>query len=198
MVELLRAYSAFATYGHLVDPHYIDSVEDRDGTVIESWEAPAEWPVVMDPAVAGITHWLLRQVATGGTAAASNSLGLHVAGKTGTTNDFFDAWFVGYNPDLIAGAWIGYDQPRSLGLSFTGGRTALPIWMDFMKAAAPRDQDHDFPAPQGVAWVPIDEATGRVAGGGLAIPMLPGTAPEGDAAVEIGQKTSQDLLTTDF
>jgi penicillin-binding protein 1A len=198
MVELMRAYSAFATYGRLVEPHWIDSVVDLDGTVIESWQAPAEWPEVLDPAVAGIAHWLLRQVATGGTAAATNALGLRVAGKTGTTNDFFDAWFVGYNTDTIAAAWVGYDQPRSLGLSFTGGRTALPIWMDFMKVAAPRSEDHDFPAPPGVIYVPIDEATGRVAGGGVSMPMLPGTAPEGSSEVLVGQKTSQDLLTTDF
>ncbi|MFH1463216.1 MAG: penicillin-binding transpeptidase domain-containing protein [Pseudomonadota bacterium] len=198
MVELMRAYTAFATYGQLVEPHFIDSVVDLDATVIETWEAPEAWPEVLDPAVAGIAHWLVRQVATGGTAAASNALGLHLAGKTGTTNDFFDAWFVGYNTDLIAAAWVGYDQPRSLGQSFTGGRTALPIWMDYMKVAAPRSEDHDFPVPTGVIWVPIDETTGRVAGGGLSMPMLPGTVPEGSSEVLVGQKTSQDLLTTDF
>ncbi len=198
MVELVRAYTAFATMGTLVEPHFIDRVVDRDGTVIESFTPPAEWPRVLEPEVAGIAHWLVRQVATGGTAAASNALGLHVAGKTGTTNDFHDAWFVGYNPDYIGAAWVGYDQPRSIGQSFTGGRTALPIWMDWMRAAVPKDQDRPFPTIPNVSWVPIDESTGRVASGGMAMPMLPGTAPEGSTSVEVGQKTSEDLLTTDF
>ena len=198
MVELARAYTAFATYGTLVEPHFIDSVVERDGTVIESHQVPAAWPRVLEPEVAGIAHWLVRQVATGGTAARSNQLGLHVAGKTGTTNDFHDAWFVGYNPDYIAAAWVGYDQPRSIGQSFTGGRTALPIWMDWMREAVPKDQDRPFPTIPSVGWVPIDESTGRVASGGMAMPMLPGTAPEGSTSVEVGQKTAEDLLTTDF
>jgi len=197
MVELARAYTAFATQGRLVEPHFINRVVERDGTVIEAYEAPAQWPEVLDPAVAGIAHWLLRQVATGGTGARSNQLGLHVAGKTGTTNDFFDAWFVGYNTELIAAAWVGYDTPRSIGQSFTGGRTALPIWMDFMREAAPREDDKSFPEIQGAAWVPIDESTGRMARGGVGMPMLPGTAPS-DSVGEIGQKTAEDLLTTDF
>ncbi len=198
MLELGRAYSAFATYGHRVEPHWIDQVIDRDGTVIEQYEAPADgWPLVMNPAVAGITHWLLHEVATGGTGAKSNRLGIHVAGKTGTTNDFKDAWFVGYNTELLAAAWVGYDKPRSMGVSFTGGDTALPVWMDYMRVAAPKDQDKDFPSLRGVEMVPIDENTGRVANGGRPIPMLPGTAPT-NVVGEIGQKTAEDLLTTDF
>ncbi len=198
MVELARAYTAFATMGRLVEPHFIDRVVERDGTVIESWEAPSEWPRVLEPEVAGVAHWLVRQVATGGTAARSNQLGLHVAGKTGTTNDFHDAWFVGYNPDFIAAAWVGYDQPRSIGQSFTGGRTALPIWMDWMRVAVPEEDDRAFPVVSNIQWLPIDEATGRVAAGGISMPMLAGTAPEGSTSVEVGQKTAEDLLTTDF
>jgi membrane peptidoglycan carboxypeptidase len=81
MVELARAYSAFATYGHLVEPHWIDRVVDRDGTVIEQWTKPESWPEVMSPSVAGIANWMLHEVATGGTAAKSNQLGLHVAAR---------------------------------------------------------------------------------------------------------------------
>ncbi len=198
MVELARAYSAFATYGHLVEPHFIDKVVDRDGTVIEEWTPPAEgWPQVMDPAVAGIAHWLLREVATGGTAARSNRLGIQVAGKTGTTNDFFDAWFVGYNPDIISAVWVGYDTPRSIGRSFTGGKTALPIWMEYMAVAAPKKKDRPFPPLPGVEFVSIDESNGRVAVGGRSVPMLPGTAPR-NAVGEIGQKSTEDLLISDF
>ena len=197
MLELARAYSAFATRGHLVQPHWIERVVDRDGTVIEQHENPKSWPQVMNPAVAGIAHWLLHEVATGGTGAHTNELGIHVAGKTGTTNDFKDAWFVGYNTELVTAAWVGYDQPRSMGVSFTGGGTALPIWMDYMRVAAPKDQDNDFPPLTGVEMVPIDEATGRVARGGRMMPMLPGTAPTNEVG-EVGQKTAEDLLTSDF
>ncbi len=198
MVELVRAYSAFATYGRLVEPHWINRVEDRDGTVIEEWTAPADgWPEAIPPGVAGVGHFLLREVATGGTAAASNKLGIQVAGKTGTTNDEHDTWFVGYDPEIVAAAWVGYDQPRKIGQSFTGGHTALPIWMDYMKVASPKSKKLSFRPIPGVEMVPIDEKTGRVASGGRAIPMLPGTAPQNTGA-EIGQKTAEDLLTTDF
>ena len=200
MVELLRAYSAFATYGHLVEPHFIDSVVDRDGTVIEQWTPPADgWPQVLDPSVAGIATWLLHEVATGGTGAKSNALGLHLAGKTGTTNDFFDAWFVGFNPDVIAATWVGYDTPRSIGQSFTGGQTALPIWMSYMREAVPKSEDRNFPPIPGVVYANIDESTGRiVSSGGRSIPMLPGTIPNMSEASEAGQKTAEDLLTTGF
>ncbi|MBN1336083.1 MAG: transglycosylase domain-containing protein [Deltaproteobacteria bacterium] len=197
MVELTRAYTAFATGGHLVEPHWIDRVVDRDGTVIEAWQAPESWPEALEPGVASIVHWLLREVATGGTGAATNRLGFEVAGKTGTTNDFFDAWFVGYNPAVIGCSWVGYDQPKSMGLSFTGGHTALPIWMDVMKAAVPKETAPRFGPLTGVVTVPIDEATGRVATGGRAYPLLPGTAPS-ELGGEVGQKTAEDLLQTDF
>ena len=199
MVELARAYSAFATYGHLVEPHFIEKVVDRDGTVIEQWEGPPDggWPRVLEPGVASIAHWLLHQVATGGTGARTNRLGIQVAGKTGTTNDFFDAWFVGYNPEIITAAWVGFDQPHSMGVSFTGGKTALPIWMDFMREAVPRKGAPRFAALPGVSMVPIDERTGRVATGGRGIPMLPGTAPT-NVVGAVGQKTGEDLLIDDF
>ncbi len=199
MVELSRAYSAFQTYGHLVEPHFINRVVDLDGTVIEEWQPPVGgWPEVLEPAVAGITHWLVRQVATGGTAGATNSLGIQVAGKTGTTNDFHDAWFVGYNHELITSTWVGYDRPRSLGVSSTGGKTALPIWMDFMRVAAPKDKDQPFPKlPAGVHSVPIDETTGRQTIGGRQMPMLPGTEPT-NVIGEIGQIGADDIMTEDF
>ncbi len=197
MVELTRAYTAFATGGQLVEPHWIDQVVDRDGTVIEAWTAPTAWPEALEPGVASVVHWMLREVATGGTAAATNRLGFEVAGKTGTTNDFFDAWFVGYNPEIIGCSWVGFDQPKSMGLSFTGGHTALPIWMDVLKAAVPKAGAPRFGPLTGVVTVPIDEATGRVATGGRPYPMLPGTAPS-ELGGEVGQKTAEDLLNTDF
>ena len=197
MVELSRAYSAFATYGDLIEPYFIERVVDRDGTVIEAHEPVDEWPQAMDRGVASVAHWLLRGVATGGTAAKTNQLGIEVAGKTGTTNSFRDAWFVGYNPEMVTSVWVGFDQPKNMGQTFTGGDTALPIWMDYMRAAAPRGEAPAFPNLKGVVWAPIDETTGLVAEGGRRMPFLPGTLPvAGEGAV--GQVTATDLLTSDF
>ncbi len=197
MPELARAYSPFATLGRKVEPHYINKVVDRDGKVLEQWQKPAEWGRVIDPSVAGITNWLLQEVASNGTAAKAQKLGLHVAGKTGTTNDFHDAWFVGFTPTVMTAVWVGYDQPKSLGSSATGGYTALPIWMDYMEDAVPKADDRPFAPPPGVSWVSIDENTGRPMAGGRGMPFLPGTAPAG-AEAEAGQKTSEDLLTTEW
>ena len=123
---------------------------------------------------------MLREVATGGTAAKSNQLGLHVAGKTGTTNDFFDAWFVGYNPDVLAAVWVGYDKPRSMGYSFTGGETALPIWMDFMKVYIDQQPDKTnppaFEPPGNIVFTTLDS--------GITEAFINGTQPQG--AVIIG------------
>ncbi len=197
MVELARAYSVFSTYGTLVEPHFIESVVDRDGTVIEAHEAPDVWPEVLEPGAASIAHWLLRGVATGGTAAKSNQLGIELAGKTGTTNNFRDAWFVGYNPDLVTAVWVGFDQPKNMGQTFTGGDTALPIWMDYMRVAAPKESAPRFKPLKDITWAPIDETTGLVAEGGRSMPFLSGTVPSAGLG-GVGQVTANDLLTSDF
>ena len=196
MVELVKAYSVFATYGNLIEPYYIESVKDRDGTIIEKHE-PKSPKQVMNPSVAGIANWLLQQVATGGTAAKTNQLKLHVAGKTGTTNDFFDAWFVGFNPDILAASWVGYDTPKSMGQSFTGGDIALPIWMDFIREAVPEEKDRRFPPIPKVNWVTINEETGLLATDGRRVPMLPGTEPTNIMGSST-QKTVEDLIGDDF
>ncbi len=197
MPEITRAYSAFATIGRLVEPHFIEKVTDRDGAVLEQYQKPAEWKRVLDPEVASIANWLLQEVASNGTAAHAQALGLHVAGKTGTTNEFHDAWFVGFTHDVISSVWVGYDQPRSIGESSTGGHVSLPIWMEFMKAANPKADDKPFALSGGLQWVSIDEKTGRPMEGGKSMPFLPGTAPTGAMTVA-GQKTTEDLLTTEF
>ncbi len=196
MWELGRAYSVFATYGEMVQPYLIERVEDRDGAVLEKSE-PAHREAVLDPTVAGITTWLLREVATSGTAAKTNRLGLTVAGKTGTTNDFKDGWFVGFSAEHLGVAWVGYDTPRSMGVSSTGGRTALPIWMDYMKVAIPKEDNVPFAEIPGAQWAQIDETTGRRAQGGRGMPFLPGTVPQNVTAA-VGQVTADDLLTSDF
>lgn len=142
-------------------------------------------------------NWMLIEVATSGTAAKSQKLGLHIGGKTGTTNDNRDAWFVGYTPTVLTAVWVGYDRPKSLGGQATGGHTALPIWMQYMEKAAPKDQDRPFKSGGSVVFATIDEASGRPSAAGRSMPFLPGTVPGGVAA-EAGQKTSEDLLTTEW
>lgn len=196
MPEMTTAYATFANLGKRVDPHYVNKVVDRDNVVLEEWTTP-EWPQVLDASVAGVMTWLLQEVASNGTAAKTQSLGLHVAGKTGTTNEFRDAWFVGYTPGLTTSVWVGYDQPRSIGNSSTGGTIALPIWMDYTREAVPKSENRPFPAAPGLTWVGIDESTGRSVKGGRSMPFLSGTAPR-ESDVEANQKTSQDMLTTEF
>ncbi len=196
MVEMTRAYSAFASGGELVEPYWIESVTDRDGNVLEQHTA-APREQVLSPEVASVMTWLLNQVARNGTAASSNQLGVHLAGKTGTTNDYKDGWFMGYSPGVVTGVWVGYDQPRSMGVSSTGGRTALPIWIKYMRSAWPKEMDRPFEEPSALQHAEIDEATGRVATGGRLMPFLRGTVPEGPA-VELGQKSTMDLMTEDF
>ncbi|MEC7240015.1 MAG: PBP1A family penicillin-binding protein [Myxococcota bacterium] len=196
MMDISRAYSVFATYGNKVEPYYIEEVRTRDGDILEE-HTPTAFPEVMEPAVAGITSWLLQEVARSGTGAKSNQLGIQVAGKTGTTNDFKDAWFVGYSPDLLVSTWVGYDQPRSMGVSSTGGAMALPIWIEYLRAAYPKSIARNFPRIPDVVMVEIDETTGRVASGGRSMPFLPETVPTGPV-VEIGQQSTEDLLTIEF
>ncbi len=196
MAELLRAYSAFPTGGKLIEPHYILKVEDRDGNVLEE-HTPAEFPQVIRPEVAFITTWLLQNVVNAGTGnAARRELGMRFGGKTGTTQDFKDAWFVGFSNDVITAAWVGYDEPRSMGVSSTGGKTALPIWIDVMREAAPKSTDRPFPTRGSIEWALIDDSQGRrVTSGGMSYPFIKGTVPKssGVAAGEISIDDITDL-----
>ncbi|MEZ4236085.1 MAG: penicillin-binding transpeptidase domain-containing protein [Myxococcota bacterium] len=194
MEEMVRAYSAFATGGKLIEPYYVEEVRDRNDQVLEQHTDPTP-PQVMDPAVASITTWLMEGVVNGGTAAmAGREMGLKgLAGKTGTTNDEKDAWFVGFTNDVVTAVWVGFDQPRTLGVSSTGGRTALPIWIQYMKVAAPKSKDRPLPERGDLQYAMIDEKTGRrVTSGGVNYPFLPGTVPEATGA-GIDQLMLEDL-----
>jgi penicillin-binding protein 1A len=196
MVELMRAYSAFPSQGKLVEPYFIEEVRDRNGNILETHQ-PAEHKQVIDPQVASVTTWLLQNVVQGGTGyAAKKALKMKgLAGKTGTTNDEKDTWFVGFTPEVITAAWVGFDKPRSLGISSTGGRTALPIWIEVMRQAAPLEDDRDFSFHRDLQWAQIDEETGRrVTSGGRRYPFVRGTAPE-STGIAAGQLSLQDLGT---
>ncbi|TVQ92741.1 MAG: hypothetical protein EA397_06185 [Deltaproteobacteria bacterium] len=178
MEELLRAYSPFVTDGRLVQPHYIVKVTDRDGQILEEHD-PQPFPQVVRPEVATITNWLLQNVINTGTGYdAKRELGLKLGGKTGTSQDYKDTWFVGFSPDVLTATWVGFDEPRSLGVSSTGGRTALPIWIDIMREAAPKEKDRPFATHGDIEWALIDEKRGiRVTSGGMRYPFLEDTVP---------------------
>ncbi len=133
LLPMVSAYSVFPNNGVRVEPVWIRKVVDRDGNVVE--EAKPKSYKVVSEYVAGEMVDLMRGVVTGGTATAANSIGHEIAGKTGTVNDFTDAWFIGYTARYCAGVWIGYsDNKRPLGKGEAGASAALPFWVDFMRA----------------------------------------------------------------
>ncbi len=149
LAEHTSAFSVFPNDGVRVVPHYINKVTDYDGNVLE--QSYADVQDVIDSRTARVMTSMLREVVLHGTAVAANQLKAPVAGKTGTTNDFTDAWFIGFSPTMTCGVWIGFDEKKSLGLKETGARAALPVWINFMKAAiGKRGSSDDFlPVPQG-------------------------------------------------
>jgi penicillin-binding protein 1A len=135
----------------------------------------------LDPVDAYLMTDMLRAVVTEGTGGRAKELGRPVAGKTGTTNDLRDAWFVGYTPEIAAGVWIGFDNARNLGVNETGGRASAPIFVDYLKHALRDRPTQDFAVPEGIVFARIDRATGLLAAPGnenaLFIPFREGTAP---------------------
>jgi penicillin-binding protein 1A len=116
-----------------------------------------------------------------GTAAAARSLGRRLSGKTGTTNDHTDAWFIGFSPEIVTGVWVGIDAREVLGPKETGGRAALPIWMDYMKAALATREPVEPEPPAGITMVRLDVSSGKIAGPDskpvFLMPFLSGTEP---------------------
>ena len=147
LLEQTSGFSVFPSDGVRVTPRYIVKVTDYDGRVLEE-----DFPDVKDvikERTARIMTAMLREVVLHGTAISANTLKYPLAGKTGTTNDFTDAWFVGFSPATTCGVWIGYDEKKSLGAKESGARAALPIWMNFMKAAlAGKDPGEFQPLPE--------------------------------------------------
>jgi penicillin-binding protein 1A len=147
LMEQTSAYSVFPNDGVRVIPRYITRVTDYEGRVLEE-----DFPDVKDvisQRTARVMTAMLREVVLHGTGIAAAKLPFPVAGKTGTTNDFTDAWFMGFSPTMTCGVWVGYDEKRSLGAKETGAHAALPIWMNFMTVAMAGKDSGDFqPPPQ--------------------------------------------------
>lgn len=158
-LEIANAFATFASGGEYAPARLIRKIVGPGG---QELPLPPEAPrrQVMAPEEAYLTTSLLRGVVERGTGRRARSLGRPLAGKTGTTNDAKDAWFVGYSTDVVAAVWVGYDTPAPLGAGEQGAATALPGWIDFMKLAHEGRPAADFPRPPRVALVSIDPATG--------------------------------------
>jgi penicillin-binding protein 1A len=154
LLELTGAYSALANQGTWMPPTTIRYVTDAEGKLIE--EHVPQGRDAMSPETAYLITHMLRGVVERGTGQAAKALGRPVAAKTGTTNDYSNAWFVGYTPTMATGVWVGYDRPRSLGRDETGSRVAVPIWVTYMKRVLGDSPREDFPVPDRVVIVPVD------------------------------------------
>jgi membrane carboxypeptidase/penicillin-binding protein len=145
--DMMTAYCTLANDGVRVTPLVILKVMDRNGQMLEN-NMP-EYHEAVSTETAELATDMLRSVLDGGTAYSARLAGLKIpaAGKTGTTSDYTDAWFIGYTPDLVAGVWVGFDRARALGEGMTGSRAALPAWTDFMLHATEGTTSRDFPRP---------------------------------------------------
>lgn len=171
-MQMLGAYSVFANGGYRIAPYFVERVEDDKGNklmVNQAQLAGESAERVIDSRNAFIMSSLMRDVVRAGTATRAMRLKRNdLAGKTGTTNEFVDAWFCGFQPTLVAVAWVGFDQPKTLGRNETGGTAALPIWIDYMAVALKNVPEESFNPPAGVMVMQIDPATGvRSSAGGI-------------------------------
>ncbi|GHT92183.1 penicillin-binding protein 1A [Betaproteobacteria bacterium] len=154
--QMATAYSVFANGGYRISPYVVREIRDQRGRVLAEARPPKagdEKLRAIEPRNAYMMYSMLRDVAIGGTAArASAALKRHdLAGKTGTTNDFLDAWFCGFQKTVVGCAWVGYDQPRKMGSGETGGRVALPIWISFMQPTLKNVPEMPQAQPKGIA-----------------------------------------------
>jgi penicillin-binding protein 1A len=161
-IELTNAYATFAAGGRWAPTRIVSKIVAPDGTRVQ---LPPGEPArdVMTPSEAYVMTSMLRSVVTEGTGSPAQRLERAVVGKTGTSNEARDAWFVGYSPSVVAGVWVGFDDSRSLGKRETGTRTALPVWIDVMDAADRTPKETDFAMPSGVTRTRVDPASGLLA-----------------------------------
>ena len=179
-LEMATAYSTFAAGGQRPTPFFIREVQNAQGQVLERTEPRAVQAIA--PETAYLTIRLMQEVLRTGTGASAKGLSPNLAGKTGTTNENTDAWFIGGSPDLIAAVWVGFDTPASLGGRQSAASVALPIWAQFFARALGSVPDREFPVPAGITFARVDPATGKAlppgSGEGMMLPFRLGTVPE--------------------
>lgn len=158
--DLVYAYGAFTQQGIQYNPRFISVIMDEKGRVIE--KNMPQGHQAISPQNAYLVTQAMRAVIEDdkGSGRAARSLGMPLAGKTGTTDDYADAWFVGFSPEIVAGAWVGRDLKERIGRNRTGGSTALPLWIDFLKGIKSNLKGTDFEMPENLIKVPIDKVTG--------------------------------------
>jgi len=201
--ELTRAYAVFANGGMLVEPIFVQKVVDRNGAILE--ENQPTLRECLSKETAYVMTDLLKAVIQEGTGWRAKALKRPAAGKTGTTNDLRDAWFMGFTPQLTTGVWVGYDDPKPLGAGETGSRAANPIWLYFMSEVLKDQPVEDFAAPEGVAFWKIDAKNGLLASPYSETTVFqafaPGTEPQEYSpkpeAAKAGQFSQFDLESTD-
>lgn len=167
LLEMTGAMSVLASGGIQTEPYAIIRVEDKNGKLLEE-NIPSEHEALAAQTCFVMTN-IMKGVVERGTGMAARALRRPCAGKTGTSNDFSDAWFIGYTPQLVAGVWVGYDERSSLGNKMTGGRISCPIWTNFMLGALKDEPLLNFKPPEGIVFALIDPKTGL-----LAQPKTPG------------------------
>ncbi|MEO3999162.1 penicillin-binding protein 1A [Mesorhizobium sp. CAU 1732] len=200
VMRMVSAYSVMANGGKQIKPSMIDRIQDRYGKTVfrhdervcegcnaQEWDGQSEPALisnaeqVLDPMTAYQITSMMEGVVQRGTGATIAELGRPIAGKTGTTNEEKDAWFVGYTPDLVVGLYMGYDQPRPMGQGATGSGIAAPIFKEFMAAALKDTRPVDFRVPEGMKMIAVDRKTGmrarEGAGGAIMEAFKPGTGP---------------------
>jgi len=178
LIEMTGAYSVFPNQGVLMKPYSVLKVTDREGNLLEENHPEPHDAIRADTAYVMLS--LLRGVVERGTGVKAAALNWPIAGKTGTTEDFGDAWFLGFDPDLTLGVWVGYDQKKPLGPGMTGAEAALPIWIDIFKAwIGDRKNPPLFEAPGNIVVVNIDKDSGLPTDlpGGLPEVFIAGTQP---------------------
>ncbi len=167
-MQMTSAFAIFANGGYRIEPYFIARIEDADHKVLEQAAPkvagggnPHAALQVLSPEIDFLITSMLRDVIREGTGKAALELGrTDLSGKTGTTNEYRDAWFAGFNSDLVAVSWIGFDQPASLGRAETGGRAALPMWMDYMRVALDGVPEKPLVPPPGISRGPVNSETG--------------------------------------
>jgi penicillin-binding protein 1A len=190
--EMVRSYATIASGGYRSpEPFLVKKVVDRNGTVLEE-NRPTSWGSEpdIDPVANFQLVQMLQAVTSSGSAnGTSSELGRPLAGKTGTTDEFTDAWFMGFSSRITCGVWVGLDAKVTIYPGANGARTALPIWKSFMKTALRAMPREDFRPPPGLEWLDIDIETGLRAGPGTArmvsLAFRPGTGPRRETDPDI-------------
>jgi penicillin-binding protein 1A len=225
LADLVKTYAVFPRLGKQIEPIFYKTIKDHNDKIldetraippinldrvmgqIKNTPAPISFPLpsepyqVMDPRTAYIATHLMKDVVNYGTGTDAKQLGRPVAGKTGTTNDYQDAWFVAFTPQVVTGVWVGYDNSRSIGSGGTGAHAALPIWLDFMKSAVTRYPVQDFAIPNGIDFITVDSQTGKRvksgSSGAILEAFISGTEPDFSQNTDTTQSGNDSNTETD-